>query len=628
MSAIFGVLRFDGAPVSPRALERMANTLAHCAPDGRASLSDGPAGLGHGLLRITREDRFETQPLRVADIALVADLRLDNREDLGAAFGLGAAALREMPDSALLLRAYRKWGEDCAAHLLGDFVFAIWDGRARKLVLGRDHMGQRQLHYHRGKDFLAFASEIKALWALDGVPRKLDETQLGKYLLFDSTPGDGETHYEAIRNVLAGETLSADVAGNVARRRYWEPQAAREHEGRDERYYVENYRAIFAEAVACRVRRLLAPPALCLSGGFDSAAIAGLAGPALTTGGKLVAVSSVLPAGYDGPLPSARRWVELCRRDMPHLDIRYVARGEATVLSNLEQTFLAGDSLPNNMHYVVDALFREARAAGARLVMDGTGGDEGLNPRGGGFLAHLLRTGQLRRLAAELRPYARAAGVPLATVLRDAVAAPFVPSWVRRVRRRGSATSWATIPLAAAFVTRLLKDGGVAEANLYGAAAPRAATPTVPPEYLRRTALAPRRLHVTAAAARGLVLTKPLLDKRVVEFALAVPRELHVRDGQLRYLACRALADVLPREFQRRAPRQDSFEPDFAGMMQDGRAGIEAGIAGMAQNPTLRGYFDFDKMHAALSKGGEAQKLALRSFCVARYVAWFNGENA
>ncbi|MGB7035592.1 MAG: hypothetical protein WBD71_08695, partial [Xanthobacteraceae bacterium] len=144
----------------------MTDALAHCGPDGRKFAIEGLAGIGQCSMRVTHEDQFDAQPLRdrAAGITLVADLRLDNREGLGATLGVGAADLRDMPDSALLLRAYTKWGENCAEHLLGDFAFAIWDGRGAKLVLGRDHMGQRAIFYYRHNDFLIFASDAKALY--------------------------------------------------------------------------------------------------------------------------------------------------------------------------------------------------------------------------------------------------------------------------------------------------------------------------------------------------------------------------------------------------------------------------------------------------------------------------------
>jgi asparagine synthase (glutamine-hydrolysing) len=135
MSGICGLFRFDGGEVSSRDLERMTRALATRGPDGSKFVADGPVGLSHCLMRVNREDLFEVQPLydREAAVTLVADLRLDNREELAAAFGIGTPELSEVPDSALVLRAYKTWGENCAEHLLGDFAFAIWDGDAKKL---------------------------------------------------------------------------------------------------------------------------------------------------------------------------------------------------------------------------------------------------------------------------------------------------------------------------------------------------------------------------------------------------------------------------------------------------------------------------------------------------------------
>lgn len=183
MSAIFGIMRYDGGSVSARDLERMANVLAHRGPEGCKFAVDGAVGLGHRLMRVNQEDLFEAQPIRdrAANLTLAADCRIDNREELAGIFGIGTAELRDMPDGALVLRAYKKWGADAAQHLLGDFAFAVWDGRAKKLVLGRDHMGQRAVFYYKGENFFAFASEIKGLWALADVPRKLLDEEVVRF---------------------------------------------------------------------------------------------------------------------------------------------------------------------------------------------------------------------------------------------------------------------------------------------------------------------------------------------------------------------------------------------------------------------------------------------------------------
>jgi asparagine synthase (glutamine-hydrolysing) len=639
MSAIFGILRLDGDSASVRELERMGNALAHRGPDGRAHIVAGPVGFGHCLMRVNQEDRFEAQPLydRATDTTLVADVRLDNREELSAAFGLDAADLREMPDSALVMRAYKEWGEDCAAHLLGDFAFAIWDGRAKKLLLGRDHMGQRYVHYHHGKSFFAFATELKALWALPGVPRQLCETEIGKYLLLDPRRSDGATFFEDICGVPSGTTVAIDLNGARSIRRYWEPRPGSEHANRDEAYYIETYRRIFAEAVECRIRRLIAPPALCLSAGYDSAAIAGLCGPILTARGRqLITVSSVMPEDYRGPLPCARRWVELCRRDMHHLDVRYFVRHGETLFTNVEKTCLVADGVPRVEQYVIDGLFREAARAGARLIMDGLGGDQTLNQRGGGALTHFLRTGQFRRFMSEFGPHLRLSGHSLWQTLRRDLVGPFLPRWLgraARAARRGFAPLWSSAPIAPGFASASIKTGVINESEILGRywfdSDPRARTLQV----LRNWMASSGRNDANAAAAHWLDITRPLMDKRAVEFGLAIPEDLYVKNGRSRYLACRALADIYPREFQTRLRNQDSLGPDNAGMLKDSQARLKVELARLSANARLRNYLDFDKLQKMLGpsvaapRPGPANGLALRALRTAQYIDWLEGKN-
>lgn len=280
MSAIFGILRFDGQQVAAADLERMGNTIAHRGPNGRRSETAGAVGMGHLLMRVTHEDWHEAQPVhdRAAKLSLVADARIDNREALAATLDFAVGALAGMPDSALILAAYRRWGEDCVDHLIGDFAFALWDGAARKLVLVRDHMGQRTLLYSLRKDFLVFATETRALWAIEGVPRQISESALGHRLLLSGAMPAGMTFHEGIEGLPGGSIVTVGADGKFALRRYWRPHADPRHEGRDEAYYVATYRALLTEAVACRIRRAIKPAALLISGGYDSAAIAGLAG--------------------------------------------------------------------------------------------------------------------------------------------------------------------------------------------------------------------------------------------------------------------------------------------------------------------------------------------------------------
>ena len=171
MGAVAAVLhlRPDGSP--PPSAAPMVASMAGRAPDGTRTWTGGPASLGHAALHATPEAVAEQLPLQAAEgtLAITATARIDNRGEL----------LRELRipdtdgDARLILAAYERWGENCPERLLGDFAFAIWDERNRRLFCVCDRFAVRPLYWHRSAEIAAVATEIKALLALDAVPRRL-----------------------------------------------------------------------------------------------------------------------------------------------------------------------------------------------------------------------------------------------------------------------------------------------------------------------------------------------------------------------------------------------------------------------------------------------------------------------
>jgi asparagine synthase (glutamine-hydrolysing) len=138
------------------------------------------------------------------------------------------------------------------------------------------------------------------------------------------------------------------------------------------------------------------------------------------------------------------------------------------------------------------------------------------------------------------------------------------------------------------------------------------------------------------AARHGLELTRPFHDKRVVELALAIPQELYVKNGRNRYLACAALKDVYPREFQTRWRKNDDEIPDFQRMAKSIEPQLLADIARMEKSEKLAGYVDFAKIRRLLASRGpddhnsgweQETQLALHGYLVARYIEWFRRDN-
>lgn len=634
MSAICGIVRFDGADVVPRSIERMAQAMRHRGADGIETVELGRLALGHCLMRVNREDIHEAQPIIARDAMLVADLRLDNREELAAALGIAGADLAMLPDSEVLLAAWRRWGDDCARHLLGDFAFAIWDRAKGTLLLGRDHMGQRVIHYHLGDGFLAFATELAGLFAADDVPRQLNEDELARRLLMSTERTEGELIYAHINVLPGGTSLALTPYGHVAVDRYWEPHADPEHIGREDAYYLAVYRATIEEAVACRLRRLTDAPSLLFSGGFDSGIIAAVAGPIVAARGwTLACIASVLRKG--DPRRDARPAVEAFR-GLPGLDLQFYVRGEETSYDDLEASF--DRTFRHRPPSIVRRRIGEmARAAGSRLILDGHGGDYTVNAYEPALLGAILRRGEFRRFIREFRARMRFTGwSPIRVIGRDVVSA-LVPQWARRPWRiavNGFRPTWQRRGVRRDFALRAFASGAVSRHALRDGFRPG-------PRWRARWVEVCRRVSADGAGSNyiamtpDLDLTRPFHDKRIVELGCALPDHLLFRDGRERWLARTAFADRLPAALIRRMPGNDREQPDLLAMDSQAAPAMLSALDDVRNNDAVAQYIDVDALAAMVRDGASEERLservrltfAMKALTTARFLAWLDHGN-
>lgn len=611
--------------------------MAHRGPDRVRHWNEGSVALAHLQMRTQVEDAYDRQPLHDGMLTFVCDARIDNREAVAAELGIAAAALGEMADSALIFAAWRKWGKACADRLIGDFVFVVYDSAARTLVLVRDAMGQRHVLVHSGAGFFAFASEKKGLWALPDVPRALPDAKIVRQLLMTADRHDCDPRRppaDGIAAVPGGCILTVSADGARELEQYWAPHADPEHLDKDETYYVAAYRRVLQEAVECRIRRATRAPALFFSGGFDSAAIVGLAAPVLTAQGrKIVGAASVMPAGYSGPFLDSRPGVEMCERFMPQLDVRYVSGEGIDLLGGLDAAIAVNDGAPSPNRYVNDALLRAMAQSGARICMDGHGGDYTLNPNDRKFFIDQLLRGRLGLLWREWQATRKFRNLSHGRIFFSYILMQLVPDIYVRLRR--------------------LRVGGRAYAidspisrHMRGLAREMKLRPKPPNRfYSKRTGMLNTLTNVQSAswlgfalqsALHGMEFTQPFHDRRVVELALAIPEVFDLKDGKTRYLARKALKDVLPPEFQERLPHNDLRAPDFADMVERALPPILAEIDRMEKAERLSLYFDFSRMRKMFQTKPKSRHAlqnplhyfhAVRALQWARYIEWFNGHN-
>ena len=272
MSGIAGIYNVDGGPVDRELLMRMTESIRHRGQDDGGIWVDGCVGLGHRQLWTTEESYREKQPLSNRDgtCCITCDARVDNREELIRELRSHGIEARELTDAQLILQAYEVWDEGCVERILGDFAFAIWDGRKGRLFCARDPIGMRTFYYHfDGRRFI-FGSEIQELLQDTSIPHDLNEEYIADYLVWN--PCDRElTPYRHITRLMHAHFLVVDQGG-ISTRCYWDLVPDRQIRYKREEEYAEHFRELFREAVRCRLRSR-GPIGALLSGGLDSSSV-------------------------------------------------------------------------------------------------------------------------------------------------------------------------------------------------------------------------------------------------------------------------------------------------------------------------------------------------------------------
>jgi asparagine synthase (glutamine-hydrolysing) len=285
MSGIAGIVNLDGAPIDRDLLTRMTKFMSFRGPDGVEVWAEGEVGFGNALLRTASE--AESMCLFAGDLRITGDVRVD---------GFGNT---DLTDEERILRAYEEWGERCVDHLIGDFAFAIWDKRKRRLFCARDHFGVKPFFYARAGNSFIFSNTLNVLRLDPRVSDELNETAIADYLESGLNQDLSTTAFRAIQRLPGGHTLSL-TNGAVKIRRYWTPSVKNEIRFRNSEDYVERFNELLSTAVKDRLRTDRV--SISMSGGLDSASLAVVARDLLQPG-NVQAFTTV----YDSLIPDEER---------------------------------------------------------------------------------------------------------------------------------------------------------------------------------------------------------------------------------------------------------------------------------------------------------------------------------
>ncbi len=276
MCGIAGILEFGrDARANATALREMCRVISHRGPDDEGVFADGAAGIGMRRLSIV-DVAGGHQPISNEDgtLWIVYNGEIYNHLALREQMIARGHRYATHSDTETVIHLFEEYGAECVQHLRGMFAFAIWNRNTKTLFIARDRLGIKPLYYKLTPERLLFGSEIKALLAHGGIRPEFNRAALPEYLAFGYLSGE-ESFYKGILKLPPGHTMTIGPTGKAEIRQYWDLDASKPHQSRDESYYVQSYRELLEGAVSSHLMSDV-PLGVFLSGGVDSSAVAAL----------------------------------------------------------------------------------------------------------------------------------------------------------------------------------------------------------------------------------------------------------------------------------------------------------------------------------------------------------------
>ena len=558
MNTLYGIFqrREEGLEDS---LAGMGAAVADCGADV-AEWTE--RGIAFGARYRAARQACAESPLRFdheAGLAVAADARLDDRDTLCNALGVPHPERIAIGDGDLILRAYARWGRDCPNHLLGDYAFAVWDAKQRLLFCARDYIGVRPFYYALTAEGIVFASEVEAVLAAPGVSDDLDETTLAEYLTRIRFRSMIRTFFRMVRKLPPGHTLTVEPPAAARHflprlERYWHPeQTPRARPATDEAYAEELF-DLTARAVRDRLRGGVVGTHL--SGGLDSSSVTVLAARELRLQNRV-------------PPPTFSMYSPPGATVQPRYQPEYTRIDAVCAQEGLRVTHCGAlspcdfiDAFRHDVAYprlgmVNQSMLRHAKRSGVSVMLSGTGGDHGVSFDGRGYAASLLLRGRWLKLAAEYRAQGESPLRFLAHIVLPLLS-PNLPRYIirwRQGRRPFPRDDWWLIHPAFArqakpMPPRLFRYVGVRRTMVWG---------------LLKGSLTRTMESAAASSVRcGIELRHPLLDRRLVEFAIGLPAESFRRGRENRRVMRTAFCSVLPPEVWRNLDKADPLRTEYA----------------------------------------------------------------
>ena len=583
------------------------------------------------------------QPARTprGDVVLF-DGYLLNPADTHRALGGERGALPD--DATLYARAYAHWGDACDVRLNGCYAALIWSEADKTLRLVRSPFKAPALHVWRDDDRLIVASVARAIFATGEVREQIDEQKIADTLFLNYSEGERGWFKNVTRPRIGTQIYINRRTQRTTQ--YYDPLAVAPIRLKRDEDYVAAADALFEEGA----RAMLAPfskPAISVSGGFDSQAVAHYALRVLPPEARLLALTSVPEAGWDGRTSESffgdeRHHVAALAAMYPQIDVDEIDAAGLSFDHKLDAMFLLGGVAPRNamnLHWIHEVRSR-AVARGCDVLLTGAMGNLTFSFDGSGTLPSLFARGHWRTLWREvnaskgehafMRRFASGVMMPLLPpalytkimlwrhgINEDPfdIWCPLNPDYAREMHVAERASDMAYDPHY-----RPVSSTRAWRAAVSGNAMNEAGD-----------------MQQAMATLHGIPERDPTSYRPLLEFCFAIPDDQYLRGGVSRWLARRMLRGKVP-DMVLDETRKGIQAADWHVRLGRERATLRAEIERLEGDATMAHRLDLGKLKAALDDwpaetpiGGPLSQmlnLALpRALATARFIRFVEGRN-
>jgi asparagine synthase (glutamine-hydrolysing) len=547
MSIHFGQWRFDGAETSIGLSYPSDAAISAYAPDGRGSYCADGVSMKHFAFHTSSKSRGQLQPfVSPGGTVLCWDGRLDNGDELVRA--LGGAVEVGGTDAKIVAAAYSAWKTEALPRLIGDWALVIWNMNERVLLLAKDFLGCRPLFYSMDGESASWSTSLDLMINAWKATHLLCEEYVAGFLA--QAPAADLTPYREIRSVPPASYVLIRP-GQARAARYWSFDPTIRIRYRNDADYEEHFRSLFAQSV-CRRLHSDSPVLAELSGGMDSSSIVSMADQSIMQGQATVPRLDTVSYFNDRePGWNERPFFETVEKHRGRVGCHIDVGSLENLFSVEAHDFQAVPGNGNVGTKAARVLAALMNSQGHRVMLSGIGGDEvtGGVPTPIPELADLIVSLSWMELTSQLKIWAIARRTPWFHLLRDTLR-EFLP----KAARSTVAPAW----IRESFVQRHMRAFLSYEQRLrlWGA---------LPSFQFSLSTLAGVQRTLALLSIKVLPPYEkryPYLDRDLLEFLFAIPRNQMVRPGERRSLMRRALKGIVPAEIlQRRRKAYVAREP-------------------------------------------------------------------